>query len=125
MVKVLVAAILCAFMVGCAQAEQPVQQDTQTAQTQQSDVKEDTQTAEQTRKETPEEVLQRCTLKGEWSILCGKIMACTNILAEKRCSNRRGAECWNSAGKTNRWMLPSWKLCWYRSYPLLRTTTSY
>ena len=63
-IKVLVVAILCAFMVGCAQAEQPVQQDAQTSQTQQSEVKEDTQTAEQTQKETPEEVLQRCTLKG-------------------------------------------------------------
>ena len=66
-IKILVVAILCAFMVGCVQSEQPVQQDAQTSQTQQSEVKEDTQTAEQTQKETPEEVLQRCTLKGEWS----------------------------------------------------------
>lgn len=61
-IKVLVVAILCAFMVGCAQSEQSVQQDTQTAQTQQSEVKEDTQTAEQTQKETPEEVLKRLSL---------------------------------------------------------------
>lgn len=44
-IKILVVAILCAFMVGCAQSEQPVQQDAQTSQTQQSEVKEDTQTS--------------------------------------------------------------------------------
>lgn len=77
-VKILVVAILCAFMVGCAQSEQPVQQDAQTAQTQQSEVKEDTQTAEQTQKETPEEVLQRCTLKGEWSPELTELMETIN-----------------------------------------------
>ena len=77
-IKILVVAILCAFMVGCAQAEQLVQQDAQTSQTQQSEVKEDTQTAEQTQKETPEEVLQRCTLKGEWSPELTKLMETIN-----------------------------------------------
>lgn len=77
-IKILVIAILCAFMVGCAQSEQPVQQDAQTSQTQQSEVKEDTQTAEQTQKETPEEVLQRCTLKGEWSPELTKLMETIN-----------------------------------------------
>lgn len=77
-IKILVVAILCAFMVGCAQSEQPVQQDAQTSQTQQSDVKEDTQTAEQTQKETPEEVLQRCTLKGEWSPELTELMETIN-----------------------------------------------
>lgn len=77
-IKILVVAILCAFMVGCAQSEQPVQQDAQTSQTQQSEVKEDTQTAEQTQKETPEEVLQRCTLKGEWSPELTKLMETIN-----------------------------------------------
>lgn len=77
-IKILVVTILCAFMVGCAQSEQPVQQDAQTSQTQQSEVKEDTQTAEQTQKETPEEVLQRCTLKGEWSPELTKLMETIN-----------------------------------------------
>lgn len=77
-IKVLVVAILCAFMVGCAQSEQPVQQDAQTSQTQQSEVKEDTQTAEQTQKETPEEVLKRCTLKGEWSPELTELMETIN-----------------------------------------------
>ena len=82
-IKVLVVAILCAFMVGCAQSEQPVQQDAQTSQTQQSEVKEDTQTAEQTQKETPEEVLQRCTLKGEWSPELTKLMETINAEHQK------------------------------------------
>ena len=30
-IKILVVAILCAFMVGCVQSEQPVQQDAQTS----------------------------------------------------------------------------------------------
>lgn len=82
-IKILVVAILCAFMVGCAQSEQPVQQDAQTSQTQQSEVKEDTQTAEQTQKETPEEVLKRCTLKGEWSPELTKLMETINAEHQK------------------------------------------